>query len=180
MIHVPRLAAGTERGARVRWRRAVPPACSALRRQPGGRRPKRACRGDSGGAGACRGGEERAAEIRGLGRVRGLTGALPALAAELHLNGFTLGHWLVAAITHRLQREDNYSSLIFKIKAKPPARVLSPAEMRWRAGALPPSVSASLSWFRCLCPGTATPRVPSPGSLTGTGLAIFKSFVLPL
>lgn len=54
------------------------------------------------------------------GRVWGLPRALITSAVKLHLNGFMLGHCLVAAVAPRLRRGDNYSSLIFKNKAKPP------------------------------------------------------------
>lgn len=78
------------------------PACAAFGRQPEGRYPSRACRRAAEGAGAWRVREERAAEITVLGRVRGLRCVLTALAAVLHLKGFTSGHCLVAAITLRL------------------------------------------------------------------------------
>lgn len=81
--------------------------------------------------------------------MRGLPRVLIALAAKLHLNGFTLGRCLVAAIAHGLRREDNYSSLIFKNKAKPPGRVLCLTQKR---GGVPGLCSRerALPWARSL------------------------------
>lgn len=137
-------------------------------------------------AGAWRAREERVAEITGLGRVRGLCCVLIALAAKLHLNRFTLGHCLMAAITHRLQREDNYSSLIFKNKAKPPGWVLCLMQ-KWggvpglcsRQQCLGPGERFPEHVQCCPWPGTAAAPVPSLGSLTRRRLALFRTFILP-
>lgn len=121
-----------------------------------------------------------------MGRVRGLPRVLIASAAKLHLSGFTLGRCLVAAITHGLQREGNYSSLIFKNKAKPPGRVLCLMQER---GGVPGLCSRQRragpgerfpELPSCLWPGTAAAPVPSLVSLPGRGLALFRIFILLL
>lgn len=50
----------------------------------------------------------------------GLPRALITSAVKLHLNGFMLGHCLVAAVAPRLRRGDNYSSLILKTSQSRP------------------------------------------------------------
>lgn len=65
-------------------------------------------------------------------------------AVKLHLNEFTLGQSLVAAVAPRLQRGGNYSWLFFKNKAQPPGGVLCLMQQRrWRAGAAQLSARAS-------------------------------------
>lgn len=71
---------------------------------------------------------------------------MPAVssAVKLHLNGFTLGQCLVAAVAPRQGPGGNYSSLIMKSKAKPPGGLLCLVQQqRWRAGAAQLSARAS-------------------------------------